>query len=90
MRKKTGAGGTVRFEGSSIRLLKAGRLKIAHGEKMRPSGRILRATVSRTQGGEYYVSFTCTDVLCETLPETGSVTGIDMGIKALCCSLTAA
>ena len=81
---KTGAGGTVRFEGGSIRLPKVGCLKIAHGEKMRPSGRILRATVSRTQGGEYYVSLTCTDVPCETLPETGSVTGIDMGIKALC------
>lgn len=81
---KTGAGGSVRFEKDSIRLPKVGRLKIAHGEKMRPAGRILRATVSRTPCGEYYVSLTCTDVPCGTLPETGRTTGIDMGIKSLC------
>ncbi|MCI8477277.1 MAG: transposase, partial [Oscillospiraceae bacterium] len=32
--------------------------------------------------GKYFVSLCCTDVEMETLPTTGAMIGIDMGLKA--------
>ena len=45
-------------------------------------GRILSATVSQNPSGKYFVSLCCTDVETESLPSTGCVVGIDMGLKS--------
>ena len=45
-------------------------------------GRILSATVSQNPSGKYFVSLCCTDVDVESLPSTGCVVGIDMGLKS--------
>ena len=44
-------------------------------------GRILSATVSQTPSGKYFVSLCCTDVDMPRMESTGSVIGIDLGIK---------
>lgn len=45
-------------------------------------GRILSATVSQSPSGKYFVALCCTDVDIETLPSTGAVVGLDMGLKS--------
>ena len=45
-------------------------------------GRILSATVSQNPSGKYFVSLCCTNVDVESLPSTGCVVGIDMGLKS--------
>lgn len=42
----------------------------------------MSATVSQNPSGKYFVSLCCTDVEMETLPTTGAMIGIDMGLKA--------
>jgi putative transposase len=49
-----------------------------------PSGRILSATVSQEPSGKYYVSLCCTDVEIPQYEKTGSVVGLDLGIKEFC------
>ena len=44
-------------------------------------GRILSATVSQNPSGKYFVALCCTDVDIEHLPQTGSIVGVDLGIK---------
>lgn len=44
-------------------------------------GRILSATISQTPSGKYFVSLCCTDVDMARLESTGSVVGIDLGLK---------
>ena len=44
-------------------------------------GRILSATVSQTPSSKYFVSLCCTDVDMPRLESTGSVVGIDLGLK---------
>ena len=51
---------------------------------MIPSGRILSATVSQEPSGKYYVSLCCTDVEIPQYEKTGSVVGLDLGIKEFC------
>lgn len=46
-------------------------------------GRILNATVSVNPSGKYFVSLCCTDVDIKPLPKTGTVCGIDIGVKDL-------
>lgn len=50
-------------------------------DKQIPQGRIVNATISQTPGGKYYCSICCTDVVVDDLPKTGSVLGIDLGLK---------
>ena len=69
----------VKFHGSHIQIPKVGYVKIR--DKQIPKGRILNATVSQTPSGKYYISLCCTDVEMEQLSLTGSVVGIDLGIK---------
>ena len=66
---------------NSIQLPKLGHIKCRVHRKV--LGRILSATVSQNPSGEYYVSLCCTDIQINTLPETKSVIGIDLGIKEL-------
>ena len=51
---------------------------------MIPSGRILSATVSQEPSGKYYVSLCCTEVEIPQYEKTGSVVGLDLGIKEFC------
>lgn len=44
-------------------------------------GRIISATVSKTSSGKYYISLCCVDVPVEEIEHTGSVVGLDLGIK---------
>ena len=44
-------------------------------------GRILNATVTQTPSGKYFVSICCTDIFIPTLPPTGALVGLDMGLK---------
>lgn len=44
-------------------------------------GRIISATVSKTSSGKYYISLCCVDVPVEEFEKTGSVVGLDLGIK---------
>lgn len=47
----------------------------------RVNGKILNATVYRTHTNEYFVSICCEDVHIESKTKTGSIVGIDLGIK---------
>lgn len=44
-------------------------------------GRPVHSTISRTSSGKYYMSVCCVDFDCEEFDKTGSVAGIDLGIK---------
>lgn len=46
-------------------------------------GRILRAVVSMSRSGKFFVSLCCTKVEIPQLPSTGAVAGLDVGIKDL-------
>ena len=50
-------------------------------DKQIPQGRILNATISQDPSGKYFCSLCCTDVFVDKLPSTGSVIGIDLGLK---------
>lgn len=69
----------IQFLGNLIKLPKLGKVKIR--DKQIPQGRILNATISQTPSGKYYCSLCCTDVTIEPFEKTGSVVGIDLGIK---------
>lgn len=44
-------------------------------------GKPVQSTISRTSSGKYYISVCCVDVDCQEFDKTGSVVGIDLGIK---------
>ena len=66
---------------SSVHLPKLGLIKCCVSKQIK--GRILSATVSQNPSGKYFIAINCTDVDIEPLPSTGSVCGVDLGIKAL-------
>ena len=72
----------IQYCGKYIKLPKLGMVKTKN--KLIPQGRILNATVSQEPSGKYYVSLCCTDVDIEPLEKTGSVIGLDLGIKEFC------
>lgn len=69
----------IEIKGNHIKLPKLGLVKLR--DKQRPQGRILNATVSQMSSGKYYCSICCTDVVIEKPDKTGSVIGIDLGLK---------
>ena len=73
--------GSIRFNGLSISLPKLGFIRISH--KPRFNGRILSATVSRSNDGKYYVSVQYADVEIPPMdsPMENQHIGLDMGIK---------
>lgn len=73
-------GENIRVDGKFIRLPKLGLVKCRISKEVR--GRILSATVSQNPSGKYFVALCCTDVDIETLPSTGAVVGLDMGLKS--------
>ena len=72
----------IEFCGKHIKLPKLGKVKIR--DKQIPQGRILNATISQEPSGKYYVSLCCTEVEIQPLEKTGSVIGLDLGIKEFC------
>ena len=74
--------GNIQYCDRYIKLPKLGLVKIR--DKQIPQGRILNATVSQEPSGKYYVSLCCADVEIESLEKTGSVIGLDLGIKEFC------
>lgn len=74
------AGTRIKVIGKYIRLPKLGLVKCRVSKEVR--GRILSATVSQNPSGKYFVAICCTDVEIEPLPSTGTVVGLDMGLKS--------
>ncbi len=72
----------IEFCGNHIKLPKLKMVKIR--DKQMPQGRIINATISQEPSGKYYVSLCCTDVEIQPLSKTGSVIGLDLGIKEFC------
>ena len=72
----------IEFCGKHIKLPKLKMVKIR--DKQILQGRILNATVSQEPSGKYYVSLCCTDVEIKPLEKTGSIIGLDLGIKEFC------
>lgn len=73
-------GGNIKVLDGTVQLPKLGKVKCAISKKV--EGCILSATVSQNPSGKYFVSLCCADVDIAALPKTGSVVGIDMGIKS--------
>ena len=71
----------VSVVGDNVKLPKLGLVKCAVSKEVK--GRITSASVSQVPSGKYFVSINCTDVEIESLPKTGAVVGVDLGIKAL-------
>lgn len=63
----------------NIKLPKLGLVKCKVSKQI--EGRILSATVSQNPSGKYFVSVCCTDVEMKPFKLTGTVVGIDLGIK---------
>lgn len=79
--KSKRVGENIAVVGNKLKLPKLGLVKCRISKEVR--GRILSATVSQNPAGNYYVSLCCTDVLIPSLPETGKVCGVDLGVKDL-------
>ena len=62
-----------------IKLHKLGLIKCKVSKQIQ--GRILNATISQNPSGKYFVSICCTDVNIPQYSPTGSVIGIDLGLK---------
>jgi len=77
-------GTNIRVFDKGIQLPKLGKIKCRISKRV--EGRILSATVSRSPSGKYFVSLCCTDVEIGTLPHTGAVVGLDVGLKAFAVS----
>lgn len=72
------SGNVYLFE-SSVQLPKLGRVECRVSRPV--EGRIISATISQVPSGKYFVSLCCTDVDMLRLESTGSVVGIDLGLK---------
>ena len=79
-RKSYKTNSNIAIFNSYVRLPKLGLVKCRISKEV--MGRILSATVSQNPSGKYFVALCCTDVDIETLPSTGAVVGLDMGLKS--------
>ena len=71
---------SIRLEGDTIRLPKAGKVKIVNTRDF--EGRILSATVTRTASGRYYISLQVEEEY-EIQPNKGGKIGMDAGLTVL-------
>lgn len=62
-----------------IKLGKLGKVKLIQDTDV--VGRVVQVVVNRTPSMKYYISITCVDSEVEYLEPTGSVVGIDLGLK---------
>lgn len=69
----------LNLKDGKIRLPKLGFVKFKQDRKI--TGQWLNITVSRTASGKYFISICCRDSEVETFESTGSVVGIDLGLK---------
>lgn len=70
----------IKVVGKYIQLPKLGLVKCRVSKEV--NGRILSATISQNPSGKYFVSICCTDVEINFLPSTGTMVGLDIGIKS--------
>lgn len=73
-------GTNIKVLEKAVQLPKLGLVKCRVSKEV--MGRILSATVSQSPSGKYFVALCCTDVDIETLPSTGAIVGLDMGLKS--------
>ena len=73
--------GGIQVSNKAIRLPKLSWVKARVSTPVQ--GRILHATVSISRSGKFFVSLCCTEVDIPQLPSTGTVVGLDVGIKDL-------
>lgn len=73
-------GMNIKVVDNCVRLPKLGLVKCHVSKEVR--GRILSATVSQNPSGKYFVALCCTDVEIDTMPSSGAVVGLDMGLKS--------
>lgn len=71
---------TIRLSEAKIHLPKLGWVKCRISKEV--IGRIISATIVQNPSGKYFVSICCTDIGMDPLPATGTVVGIDMGLKS--------
>lgn len=71
----------IKIHENFIQLPKLGKVKCKFSKKV--YGRIINATVSQSKSNKYFVSIYCVDVDIKQLPKTGTIVGIDMGLKYL-------
>ena len=79
-RKSYKTNSNIAISNGYVRLPKLGLVKCRISKEVR--GRILSATVSQNPSGKYFVALCCTDVDIETLPSTGAIVGLDIGLKS--------
>ena len=79
-RKSYKTNSNIAISNGYVRLPKLGLVKCRISKEVR--GRILSATVSQNPSGKYFIALCCTDVDIETLPSTGAIVGLDMGLKS--------
>ena len=77
-------GANIKVLDKAVQLPKLGLVKCRISKEVK--GRILSATVSRNPSGKYFVALCCTDVEIEPLPSTGTIVGLDMGLKSFVIS----
>ena len=69
----------VPIKENRIRLPKVGYVRLKQDREL--LGHWLSMTVSKTCSGKYFISIICSDVPVEEFEKTGSVVGLDLGIK---------
>lgn len=80
-------GTNIKVLEKAVQLPKLGAVKCQISKHVH--GRILSATVSRSASGKYYVALCCRlDEAFPTLPSTGAVVGLDVGINSFAVSDT--
>lgn len=65
-----------------IQIPKLGKVKCKFSRQL--EGKILRATISKNPAGKYFVSIICTNINSIPKEKTGSLIGLDLGIKEFC------
>ncbi|RDU37709.1 transposase [Neobacillus piezotolerans] len=70
--------GNIAIVGKKVKLPKLGLVRFAKSQEIK--GRILNATIRRTPSGKYFVSV-LTEEEIKPLDKTGSIVGIDLGLK---------
>lgn len=73
-------GTNIKVLDKAVQLPKLGKVQCRISKEVK--GRILSATVSQNPSGKYFVALCCTDVEIEPLPSTGTIVGLDMGLKS--------
>ena len=74
----------IQITDNKIKLPKIGLVKFKYHRQHK--GRILNATLSKTNTNKFYVSLCCEINNIEKLPQTNTAIGIDVGLKSFCAT----